>query len=176
MGGKRAVVLSGLPGSGKSTFAAILQDLYDYEYVSTDVARAELLRLTRGKYASTSEYKRLKSQVYDYVRELAGMALARGKRVVIDGTHLNEQLPMTLDYLRTRQVTPKEVVVVYVTAGGKERVRQRFVAKPGRNGDGRTWVEAWETAYDFFAQQLKMGEVVIPENKVLECPVVWVKN
>ncbi|EKD80561.1 MAG: hypothetical protein ACD_40C00056G0002 [uncultured bacterium] len=172
----RVVILSGLPGSGKSTLAEILQDEYGYAYVSTDTARVEMLKLTKGKFATTKQYVKLKGQVYDFVREKAGQLLQRNNKVIIDGTHLNEQLEITLQYLRSLGMDNNEILTVYVDAGGKSVIVKRFVDREGKNADGRSWVEAWETAYDYFRNQIKRGAIRIPENIVLGCSVVWVKN
>jgi len=172
----RVVILSGLPGSGKSTWAGVLQEEYGYKYVSTDKVRVEMLKLTKGKFASTSEYVKLKDKVYDFVRAMAERWLKKGKQVVIDGTHLNEQLMLTVQYLRSWGVGADQALVVYVDAGSKSEIKKRFVNLPGINEDGRSWVEAWEAAYDYFAQKIKSGEVKIPENSVLGYKVVWVKN
>ena len=176
LGELKVVLLSGLPGCGKSTLAEILQKQYGYKYVSTDIARTDLLKLTKGKYATTEQYLALKEKVYEHVRILAKNFLQQKDMVVIDATHLNEQLNLTLEFLKRQSCKTDEVLVVYVDGGEKDKVKARFIQRPGKNKDGRSWVEAWETTYDFFVNQIKEGKVKVPENKMLGYEVVWVKN
>jgi adenylate kinase family enzyme len=172
----RVVVLVGLPGCGKSTLAGILQQCFGYRYVSTDRARVEMMKLTKSKYSTSQQYVMLKGDVYKFVREMTKDYLRKKQRVVVDATHMNEQLPITVDYLSRLGVVEGELLIVYVEGGSKEHVRARFVDRGGRNRDGRTWVEAWEQAYDYFTDRMKQGLVKIPENKVGRFEVVWVKN
>lgn len=172
----RLVILCGLPGSGKSSLGEILRDQLGYKYLSSDVARVEILRLTKGKFAGTPEYLANKARVYEYLRERAGRELESRGKVVLDATHLNEQRGDNLEWCRQRGLSGEEVLVVYVDGGGKELVRRRFWGKPGMNADGRTWEEAWETAYDYFASQIGAGSVRVPENEEKGYPVIWVLN
>jgi len=134
------------------------------------------LRLTPGKFADTSQYLAYKETVYQYLRDESKRIIESGKKVVMDATHLNEQRTINLDWCHNLGLTKEEVLVVYVDGGSKESVRQRFKNKKGKNADGRTWEEAWETTYDYFTSQIKSGSVTIPENKERGYRVIWVIN
>lgn len=172
----RTVILSGLPGSGKSTLGEVLQDGFGFDYLSSDVIRVKLMKLVKGKYATTDEYIKNKNNVYDFMREKARRMLNKGRRVVLDATHLNEQLQITTDFLRQLGISGPEGLVVFVDGGSKSNIKKRFELREGVNADGRKWVEAWETAYDFFVSQIKSQVVRIPENYVGKYKVLWVKN
>lgn len=172
----RVVVLCGLPGSGKSSLGELLRDEWRYQYLSSDLARVAVLRLTKGKFADTSQYLANKAAVYQYLRDKSKSFLEAGKKIVLDATHLNEERANNLDWIRNLGVVRGEVLVVYVEGGDKELIRQRFIQRKGKNADGRTWEEAWETAYDYFISQIKHRSVTIPENEERGYRVIWVLN
>lgn len=172
----RVVILSGLPGSGKSTLGEILRDDMGYEYLSSDVARVKIMKLPKGKYATTSQYEQYQAMLYQYMRERAVRLIKEGGRVVLDATHLNVQRAVLLEYFRQEGIERELVRLIYVDGGRKEEIRKRFVNRKGKNKDGRGWVEAWETAYDYFVGKIESGEVKLPQNIEKGYPVVWVKN
>lgn len=172
----RFVLLCGLPGSGKSRVSELLRDQWGYRYLSSDLARVAVLCLTPGKFADTSQYLAYKKTVYQYLRDEGKRIIEAGKKVVMDATHLNEQRINNLEWCRDLGLTKEEVLVVYVDGGSKEEIRKRFKNMKGKNADGRTWEEAWETAYDYFTSQIKSGSVTIPENKERGYRVIWVIN
>lgn len=172
----KVIILSGLPGSGKSTLGEFLRETWKFVYLSSDQARVEILKLTKGKFASTSEYIKNKEAVYDYMRAEAKKLLKNNKRVVLDATNLNEQREKNIEYCRNLGLKIKEALLIYVDAGKKDRIKARFINRKGKNADGRAWVEAWETAYDYFVKQLESKIITIPENEEGGYKVVWVLN
>ena len=74
------VVVSGLPGVGKSRVSRLLADRLDAALVRTDVVRTDLF--SDPQYTD-EEVKR----VYAAVRERARETLARDGRAVLDGTY-----------------------------------------------------------------------------------------
>jgi predicted kinase len=79
------VIVFGLPGSGKSYFSARLSDRLKAQYVSSDRTRIEM-NLTQ-KY--TFDDKLL---VYKEMTKVAGLAIERGKDVVVDGTFYHHSM------------------------------------------------------------------------------------
>jgi predicted kinase len=100
----------------------------------------------------------------------------QGRKVVLDATHLNEQRKIVLDIFRKEGLWNNELMLIYVDGGKKERIKRRLARKEGKNADGRSWVEAWETAYDYFTERIKAGKIRVPRIEEEGYPVVWVKN
>ncbi len=78
------VLLSGLPGAGKTTFAAQLAARLDACVLESDRVRLELFpkrRYTRGE----------SGEVFATVRERAEEALEQGRHVIIDATNLRQR-------------------------------------------------------------------------------------
>ena len=73
------IVILGLPGTGKTTFAGALAAQAGARHLNTDMLRAELG--LRGQYDETA-----KSMVYDELLRLTRTALQQGTPVVLDGT------------------------------------------------------------------------------------------
>lgn len=173
----RAIVLCGLPGSGKSSLGLRLTKEDGYEYLSSDLARTEILKFNKAKFSSgEKEYLGYKGTVYEYLRKKGGELLGEGKNVIFDATHLNEQRAILLDFLKGIGVKSDELLIIWVDGGEKENVRKRFFKKEGVNGDGRSWEEAWMVAYDFFVKEIKEGKVTIPRGEEYGYQVVTVRN
>ena len=101
------VLLSGLPGSGKTTFAARLAPRLDACVLESDLVRRELFPKRR--------YSRKESgAVFAEVRERAEVALDQGRDVIIDATNLRERERQGFLELAERQGAP--VVAVRLTA------------------------------------------------------------
>ncbi|MXZ87572.1 MAG: ATP-binding protein, partial [Dehalococcoidia bacterium] len=77
------VLLSGLPGTGKTTFAAKLAPRLAALVLESDRVRRELF--PRRRYT-----RKESGQVFAVVREQAEAALGEGRSVIIDATNLRE--------------------------------------------------------------------------------------
>lgn len=75
----RLIVVLGLPGTGKTTFARALAAQAGARHLNTDMLRAELG--LRGQYDEAA-----KAHIYDELLRLCRAELASGKPVVLDGT------------------------------------------------------------------------------------------
>lgn len=73
------IVVLGLPGTGKTTFARALAAQTGARHLNTDMLRAELG--LRGQYDETT-----KARVYDELLQLTRTTLRQGTPVVLDGT------------------------------------------------------------------------------------------
>ncbi len=76
------ILVSGLPGSGKSYFASRLAAGLGAQYINSDKTRKEMNRM--GRY--TFEDKRV---VYERMAALTDEAMKRGSDVVVDATFYN---------------------------------------------------------------------------------------
>jgi predicted kinase len=77
--GAYLVVVLGLPGSGKTTFARALAEELGARHFNTDIIRDELG--LRGRYSAAD-----KRQVYRAMEDQAARALQAGQAVIVDGT------------------------------------------------------------------------------------------
>lgn len=173
----KAVVMSGLPGSGKSTVATKISNDGGYEYISSDEARVEVMKLTKGKYSKgASEYLSYREKVYEFIRDEGCKEIENGKKLVFDATYLNDERVKLLERLRDSGLKSGDLILVYVEGGDKEAIRKRILKKPGKNGDGRSWEEAWEVAYDWFVESLVKGLITKPIGDELGFKLVIVEN
>lgn len=78
------VVLVGLPGAGKSTFARALRDRTGSTALESDAVRAEL-------FAQPQHTRQESGVVFDEIRRRAARELALGRGVIIDATNLIER-------------------------------------------------------------------------------------
>lgn len=81
----RIIMVTGLPGTGKSTFAEALAQNVGGRHLNTDIIRDALGK--RGQYDSET-----KAAIYAEMLRQTSLALDRGENVVIDGTFYQKRL------------------------------------------------------------------------------------
>ncbi len=79
------LLITGLPGTGKTTFARLLAAELGALHLNTDMLREEMG--VRGQYDPAT-----KERVYRELKRRAAEALANDQQVVIDGTFYREKL------------------------------------------------------------------------------------
>lgn len=101
----QAYVMVGAPGGGKSTKANEIAKLGHAEVISGDDIRAEL-------YGS-AEIQGNWAEVHDRIEELVAEAAAKGKDVILDGTHYRSSYRKeAITLLRCHGYTNVEAMVV----------------------------------------------------------------
>ena len=79
------IIIFGLPGTGKTTFARLLAHKLQLRHFNTDMIRTAIGR--RQQYSDNS-----KSMIYDEILLLTRKELSNGKSVIVDGTFYRESL------------------------------------------------------------------------------------
>jgi predicted kinase len=135
------VLVMGLPGSGKSFFAARLAELTGAVYINSDRVRKELVPDVRY----TREEKRL---VYDEMLRLAEQAVTEDRQVVLDATFYT----MEIRYRFTQVLQELEEVAFIEVVADEELIRERL-KKPREDSDANFEVyreikEEWEPLQD----------------------------
>lgn len=148
---KRAVVIFGLSGSGKSFLARILNEEFGYAWVRSDVVRKELAGL-RPEQVAKSEFgkgiytEEMTRRVYEEMVKRAEELVRKGKRVVLDATFLKRwQRELVKSRLR-------EALFILATASEEEIRRRLSKRKDVSDAD--------------FAIYLKQREVFEPPKEV----------
>lgn len=119
----------GSPGSGKSYLGRTLSAALGALLIQTDAVRKEM-------FPEPNYSQREASAVYTACHQQIAEALARGERVVFDGTNLREKQRNTLYTLADRARAQLLVVVAYAPeAVIRERLRQRA---EGRDPDDQS--------------------------------------
>ncbi len=126
-GAKSAVLLVGIPASGKSSFAPQLEKA-GYLRLSMDDIRARLL----GDEANYGDAKQQK-QVRDTFRQELEDALAKGLNVLIDNTNFNQRTRNpVLDRIKAAGYTDVQLLVMDVPLDEclrRNALRKRVVAE-----------------------------------------------
>ncbi|MEL6923888.1 MAG: AAA family ATPase [Bacteroidota bacterium] len=113
------ILVSGLPASGKSYFAAALQKTIDARYLSSDIVRSEMN--LRGRYDPA-----IKELVYTEMLVRAGRSLVDGQRVIVDGTFSRAADRQRFYELAERWQRPFFVIVI---KAAEETIAQRMTKK-----------------------------------------------
>lgn len=93
------ILIVGLPGTGKTTFAAELAKEIEAVHLNSDMIRATLGK--QGKYDSAS-----KAVVYEELYDRATEMLKEGNRLIVDATLYKEKLRKPYDELARRMDKP----------------------------------------------------------------------
>lgn len=117
-------IMSGVPGSGKSTFA----NLYfpGAVYVSRDEIRFNLVK-------ENEEYFSREDEVYDTFINKIKKALNENKDVIADATHLNQYSRLKLIKLSGVDPEKTEIVVIFMRIPLKECIARNEKRKGTRS-------------------------------------------
>jgi len=113
------IAITGLPGTGKSTFARALAERLEALHLNTDIIR-DALNL-RGQYDVSS-----KEKIYDEMQRRTVAALSEGRTVVVDGTFYKQALRAQFEALAEQH----HHTVQWIEIRAEEAViRQRMAKK-----------------------------------------------
>jgi len=157
----RGVVLCGLPGCGKSTIADLLEAAYGFEVLSTDKVRTK--DLFKGQHHRlASEHMRVmlsRYAVYAKLSVMVNKALNDNKKVVVDGTHLDDKRFSILGGMLSKISSEKMAMVVVRTP--EWIIKKRFL-----NVDKEKY-DAWWGVYKYWVDYVKRGKAMFPTKKEL---------
>lgn len=113
------IIVSGLPGSGKSFFARRLSQRLDAEHINSDATRKAMNAM--GRYAFED-----KLIVYEEMAKKASERLREGKTVVVDATFYHHQMRDIFITLGTLLHTP----VYYIEIQADEDLIRHRLSTP----------------------------------------------
>lgn len=85
------VLVSGLPGTGKSTLARSLAEKANFEVIRSDVIRKEIFTAENSEQSGSLYTSDRTQRIYDECLQRARRLLQAGKRVIIDATFQRDQ-------------------------------------------------------------------------------------
>lgn len=148
------ILISGLPGTGKSTLSRSLAERAAFEVIRSDVVRKEILTAEVSEQTGSLYTPERTQLIYDECLERARGMLLRGKRVIVDATFQRDQdrrsfLQMAIDS-GTRAVWLE-------CAATPEVTRQRIEARQGDASDADWAVyqlvcSRWQTSSEMTAR------------------------
>ncbi|MEM2203102.1 MAG: AAA family ATPase [Sulfolobales archaeon] len=154
-----AIVVTGMPGSGKSIFSETAREMGFEVYVMGDVVRRELVRrglpITRSNMAMVAvELRKIYGDDFVAKMTVGEVFSSRGgpegcRYVVIDGSR-------SLREIEVFRKSFSEVIIVGIHASPKTRFAR--LSSRGREGDPKSWEEF--AARDSLELSLGLGGVI----------------
>lgn len=95
----RLILMSGLPGSGKSTVASAVASSLGAIHLNSDIVRKELS--SKGKYTDND-----KALVYQVLMDACSRALAEGRTVIADATFTFQHWRKAFERMATLRAVP----------------------------------------------------------------------
>ncbi len=157
----QVIMMSGLPGVGKSYLARKMVKWFGAIYLSSDVLRRSLLSGMEEKYLkSEGEYLDTRSEVYSRIQKRMMQGLRKGRKVVVDATLLAPQREQMLSVLRNADMISEAVVVLVRADDGL--IRHRIQLRKRQALDPEEFEGGWERAYRWFTEGILKGEMAYP--------------
>jgi predicted kinase len=152
----RAVLLSGLPGSGKSTIARLLANEYGFEHLSSDDIRLVRFPVPPGSGPRTKgpdqeTVSRARDWTYRELARRARKVLGRGGKAVLDATNADRRRDQLAEEV-TRELGDPRLAVWLVCRTPKEIRADRIRAS---DPDGLWLLQEFE-------ERIARGEVSLP--------------
>lgn len=117
----KLILISGLPGTGKTTVAKKLQKIVDATLIRSDVLRRQIIKNLRPPYPE-NEKRKVYEKIFDETRQM----LASGKNVILDATFAREAYR---DRARAMAKEFRAEFVILATLCPESIVRQRMLAR-----------------------------------------------
>jgi len=168
---KKILIMSGFPGSGKSTLAKKIAKELSFEYLSTDIIRQELFNSSRFDSKGHDFVVKIGHKVYEELYDRAISLARKGRKVIIDGTHL---------YTKKREVSLKKITdkfsldeIAFILAKtNPKKIRERMLKHQEKDStlrdksDKESMFEAWQRVFNDFENDMLNGLVSWPSSSL----------
>ncbi len=132
------IIIFGLPGTGKTTFATLLSKQLGIKHYNTDIIRS-----LSGKSKQYDEEN--KTLIYDEMLSLTSLEFEKGKSVIIDATFYKKKLRKKFQVLAQEY----DVIVKWIEICADEEIVKKRVSKK------RRYSEADYTVYQKIKSQFE---------------------
>lgn len=156
----RAVFVSGLPGSGKSTVARLLKTCYGFDRLSSDYLRQRMFKQKHREGEKHNDVMAVRYLVYEELAREVIRAIQSGKRVVVDGTNMEPKSWIILGGVLTQ--IPSEQVAFVTLKPPEWIMKKRF-----ENKEEKERLRWWKV-YKYWRKYMKEGGAAYPNETLFK--------
>jgi predicted kinase len=162
---KKILIMSGFPGSGKSTLAKKIAKELGFEYLSTDIIRQELFNSSRFDHKGHDFVVKIGHKVYEELYDRSISLAKKGKKVIIDGTHLyTEKRNKSLKKI-TDKFSLDEIAFVVAKTDPKV-IKKRMSDHQEKDNEKESMFEAWQRVFSDFENDMLNGLISWPDSSL----------
>lgn len=153
---KKVIIMVGYPGSGKSTLAKKITKEYSYHLLNADLIRKELFNTSQLDLIGDEIVYKQRKVVNKVMYRQAVDKVLKGKKVIIDATHLNtkrrkQAIAILLDKI------DKNNICFIVQKTPKKEIFKRLKKVKRQDNNKETFYESWKRVYGYFEKRREKG-------------------
>lgn len=163
----RAVLMCGIPGSGKSYWAQIISDKLAMRVFGSDDYRKKLFGTQRFDSAGHAVISTQSKLAYERMYDDAVKAIVSGEKVILDATHLKDR---EAGLVKLKKVTNQ--IVALVVNPRLDEIEKRMSERLEMANESENEFEAWKRVSGYFADKLESGEYSYPSEQTDKIDVI----
>lgn len=153
---KKVIIMVGYPGSGKSTLAKKILKEYSYYFLNSDVIRKELFNTSQLDLIGDEIIYKQRKVVNKVMYRQAVDKVLKGKKVIIDATHLNTKRRKQAMAILLEKID-KDNICFIVQKTSKKEIFKRLKKVNKQDNNKETFFESWKRVYGYFEKRRKKG-------------------
>jgi predicted kinase len=159
---KKAILLCGLPGSGKSTIAREMNKFLQGKIYSSDQIRAEMFAEERFNAKGDEHNMSIRDDYYGELIKRALKSLSSGERVIVDASNMGGNRNKIINAFL--KVVKDDQLVILTVKTPKNVIAKRMRQEKGMANGKEDVFTAWKRIYGYFEKKLANQEFSWPEN------------
>lgn len=158
-----AILMCGLPGSGKTTIAKKISLELPAKLISSDKIRKKVFKSSRFDIKGDDFVRALRPKYYNRLFKEVKRYLLESQRVIIDASNMDKQRINLIN--RLGGVIGKKKILIMVIKAQKKTIAQRMKKIEKMATEKEDFYTAWKRVYGYFEKNLNERKYFWPTKK-----------